>query len=94
VLTVRDYYVANLNDNGYHLLILKTTFIHAMQAINAPVKKRLLELLDELIAHDGFGSIRVDIRLLKRGQKEVIIDCGKQYRYVVDFESQQEKQGV
>lgn len=65
-----------------------------MQAINAPVKKKLLELLDELIAHDGFGSIRVDIRLLKRGQKEVIIDCGKQYRYVVDFESQQEKQGV
>jgi len=40
-----------------------------MQAVNAPVKKRLLELLDELIAHDGFGSIKVDIRLLKRGQK-------------------------
>jgi len=58
-----------------------------MQAINAPVKKRLLELLDELIAHDGFGSIKVDIRLLKRGQKEVIIDCGKQYRFVVDFEA-------
>ncbi|BEV07158.1 MULTISPECIES: hypothetical protein [unclassified Methylophilus] len=65
-----------------------------MQAMNAPVKKRLLELLDELIAHDGFGSIKVDIRLLKRGQKEVIIDCGKQYRYVVDFESRQEKQGA
>lgn len=62
--------------------------------MNAPVKKRLLELLDELIAHDGFGSIKVDIRLLKRGQKEVIIDCGKQYRYVVDFESRQEKQGA
>lgn len=56
------------------------------------VKKRLLELVDELIAHDGFGSIKVDIRLLKRGQKEVIIDCGKQYRYVVDFESGLEKQ--
>lgn len=65
-----------------------------MQAMNASVKKRLLELLDELIAHDGFGSIKVDIRLLKRGQKEVIIDCGKQYRYVVDFESRQEKQGA
>lgn len=63
-----------------------------MQAMNAPVKKRLLELLDELIAHDGFGSIKVDIRLLKRGQKEVIIDCGKQYRFVVDFEPQLEKQ--
>ncbi|AKR44070.1 hypothetical protein [Methylophilus sp. TWE2] len=62
-----------------------------MQAGNAPVKKRLLELLDELIAHDGFGSIKVDIRLLKRGQKEVIIDCGKQYRFVVDFEAAVEK---
>ena len=57
-----------------------------MQVGNAPVKKRLLELLDELIAHDGFGSIKVDIRLLKRGQKEVIIDCGKQYRFVVAAE--------
>jgi hypothetical protein len=62
-----------------------------MQAGNAPVKKRLLELLDELMAHDGFGSIKVDIRLLKRGQKEVIIDCGKQYRYVIDFEPALEK---
>jgi hypothetical protein len=62
-----------------------------MQAVNAPVKKRLLELLDELIAHDGFGSIKVDIRLLKRGQKEVIIDCGKQYRFVVDFDAMLEK---
>jgi hypothetical protein len=62
-----------------------------MQAGNAPVKRRLLELLDELMAHDGFGSIKVDIRLLKRGQKEVIIDCGKQYRYVVDFEAAVEK---
>lgn len=62
-----------------------------MQAGNAPVKRRLLELLDELMAHDGFGSIKIDIRLLKRGQKEVIIDCGKQYRYVVDFEAAVEK---
>jgi len=62
-----------------------------MQAGNAPVKKKLLELLDELMVHDGFGSIKVDIRLLKRGQKEVIIDCGKQYRYVIDFEPAVEK---
>jgi predicted Ser/Thr protein kinase len=62
-----------------------------MQAGHAPVKKKLLELLEELMAHDGFGSIKVDIRLLKRGQKEVIIDCGKQYRYVIDFEPALEK---
>lgn len=57
-----------------------------MVAGNTTVEKRLLELLNELIAHDGYGSIKVDIRLLKRGQKEVIIDCGKQYRFVVDFQ--------
>jgi len=50
----------------------------------SPVKARLLHLLDELIRHDGYGSMRVDVRLLKRGQKEVILDCGKQHRFVVD----------
>jgi len=49
------------------------------------VQSRLLSLLDEVLGHDGYGSIRVDVRLLKKGQKEVIVDCGKQYRYVVDF---------
>ena len=50
----------------------------------APVKARLLQLLDEVMAHDGYGSIKVDVKLLKKGQKEVIVDCGKQYRFVVD----------
>lgn len=50
----------------------------------APVQHRLLHLLDELIRHDGYGSLRIDVRLLKRGQKEVILDCGKQHRFVVD----------
>ncbi|RZL03673.1 MAG: hypothetical protein EOP36_03530 [Rubrivivax sp.] len=49
-----------------------------------PLQTKLLSLLDEVLAHDGFGSVRVDVRLLKRGQKEVILDCGKQYRFVVD----------
>lgn len=49
------------------------------------VKTTLLALFDELLAHDGYGSLNVEMRLLKRGQKEVILACGKQYRYVVDF---------
>lgn len=53
----------------------------------AALKARLLSLLDDVLAHDGYGSINVDVRLLKKGQKEVIVDCGKQYRYVVDFVS-------
>ena len=47
-------------------------------------KKQLEMLFDDLLRHDGFGDLRVEVRLLKRGQKEVIIYCGKQYRYVVD----------
>jgi hypothetical protein len=49
-----------------------------------PVKAKVLELLDEVLLHDGFGDIRIEVRILKRKQKEVIVHCGKQYRYVVD----------
>ena len=52
---------------------------------NAAVKARLLALYEELLAHDGYGTLRVELRILRRGQKEVIVDCGKQYRFVVDF---------
>jgi hypothetical protein len=48
------------------------------------VKAHLLALFDDLLAHDGFGDLRLEIRILKRGQKEVLIYCGKQYRYVID----------
>lgn len=51
---------------------------------NTEVKSRLSALYDELITHDGFAEMRVEIRLLKRGQKEVILHCGRQYRFVID----------
>lgn len=54
----------------------------------ALAKARLVELFDELLGHDGYGDLAVEIRILKRGQKEVLIRCGKQYRFVVDFEPQ------
>ena len=49
------------------------------------VLSKFRELYGEVFHHDGYGEIRVEMRILKRGQKEVIIHCGKQYRYVVDF---------
>ena len=55
-----------------------------------PVKAKLLELMDDILAHDGYGDIRVEVRILKRRQKEVILHCGKQYRYVIDFPGEQE----
>jgi hypothetical protein len=52
---------------------------------NAEVLAKLEALYTEAFAHDGFAEIRVEIRILRRGQKEVILHCGKQYRYVVDY---------
>ena len=48
------------------------------------VLRKLNELYHEAIAHDGFAEIRIEIRILRRGQKEVILHCGKQYRFIVD----------
>ncbi|MDR1959650.1 MAG: hypothetical protein LBQ54_11520 [Planctomycetaceae bacterium] len=51
---------------------------------NDPVLRRLCRMYQELLMHDGFAEMHIDIKILKRGQKEVIIQSGKQYRYVVD----------
>jgi hypothetical protein len=52
---------------------------------NGQVLSRLRELYLEAFAHDGFAEIRVEMRILRRGQKEVILHCGKQYRFIVDY---------
>ena len=49
------------------------------------IKSKLLDLYDELFRHNGYGEMHLEIRFLNRGQKEVIIRCGKQYRYIVDY---------
>ena len=51
---------------------------------NSDVEKKLLEVFRELIDHDGYGSFSVNVKILKRNQKEILIDCGKQYRFVID----------
>jgi len=48
------------------------------------VVQKLIDLYHMLVCHNGFGEMSVDIRILKRGQKEVVIRCGKQYRFVVN----------
>jgi len=48
------------------------------------VKKRINALYNMLVEHDGYGEMHMDFKILKKGQKEIIIHCGKQYRYVVD----------
>lgn len=46
--------------------------------------EKLSQLFDDVLSHDGFGEIRVEVKILKRKQKEIILHCGKQYRFVVD----------
>ncbi len=48
------------------------------------VLQQLTRIYCELFNHDGFGDVRIEMRILRRGQKEVIIHSGKQYRYVLD----------
>jgi len=57
----------------------------ALEAANATVLAKLSDLYCEAFAHDGFAELKVEIRILRRGQKEVILHCGKQYRYVIDY---------
>jgi len=49
------------------------------------VLEKFRELYQDLVQHDGYGDIRVELKIKKAGQKEVILHCGKQYRFFVDF---------
>lgn len=53
------------------------------------VKEELLKIFEDAFQHDGFSDFHVEIKILKRKQKEVIIHYGKQYRYVVDYLNQE-----
>jgi len=55
------------------------------EATNNDVKTRFSELYDDLFRHGGYGRIELEMRILRRGQKEIILRCGKEYRFVVDF---------
>lgn len=48
------------------------------------VLAKLGALFRESFQHEGFAEILVEFRILKRGQKEIILHSGRQYRYVVD----------
>ena len=59
-----------------------------MKHTNEIVLTKIQQLYESIFRHDGFGELKVEVRLLKKGQKEIIIHCGKQYRYVVDYPGQ------
>ena len=49
------------------------------------LKFKLMDLIDDVLAHDGYSDIHIEVKILKRGQKEVILHFGKQYRFVIDM---------
>ena len=51
---------------------------------------RLMNSFDYLLSHNGSGHLEVNTKILKRGQKEVTIQCSRSYRFIVDME---EKEG-
>ncbi|HPB69060.1 MAG TPA: hypothetical protein PLT76_02470 [Candidatus Omnitrophota bacterium] len=55
---------------------------------NDAVLAKITELYEMLYRHDGYGEMTIEMRILKKGQKEVIIRCGKQFRFVIDFVSE------
>ena len=59
-----------------------------MNCTNKDVLLKISEIYSEIFEHDGFGEMKVEVKILKRGQKEIIIHCGKQYRFVVDYPSE------
>jgi len=56
-----------------------------LSAEHGPIREKIMELYTDLYLHDGFGKIVVEMRFLKRGQKEIIVSSGKEYRFVVDW---------
>ena len=52
---------------------------------NQDVKEKIIQLYDELFRHNGYGEMKVEMRFLRRGEKEIIIHCGKEYRFVVEY---------
>ena len=50
------------------------------------IQDKIQELYSEIFLHNGFGELKIEMRFLKKGQKEIILRCGKDFRYVVDYD--------
>ena len=52
-------------------------------------KEKLLNSFDYLLSHNGSGHLEVNTKILKRGQKEIIIQCSRSHRFVVDMKEEE-----
>ncbi len=51
-------------------------------------RARLLNSFDYLLSHNGSGHLEVNTKILKRGQKEVTIQCSRCHRFIVDMKKE------
>jgi hypothetical protein len=54
-----------------------------MPSSHEAVLARIESLYRMLFEHSGYGEMGIEIRFLRKHEKEVLIRCGKQYRFVV-----------
>lgn len=54
-----------------------------MPSSHEAVLARIEDLYRMLFAHSGYGEMEIELRFLRKHEKEVLIKCGKQYRFVV-----------
>ena len=47
---------------------------------------QIVDKYQEVFQHEGYGKMQIEMRFLKRQQKEIIVHCGKDYRFVVDYD--------
>ena len=52
-------------------------------------KARLLASFENLLSHNGSGHLEVNTKILKRGQREVTIQCSRCHRFVVDMKEEE-----
>lgn len=74
---------SSANQSGQEEESIKRAMLATSKA-HEPVFRQMMALYCDLFNHDGFGEIKIEMRILRRGQKEVILHCGKEYRYVLD----------
>ena len=53
----------------------------------APAQAKLNALFMDILEHPGFGELHVNIRIMKDARKEVVLCCGKEYRFVLTQKS-------
>lgn len=60
---------------------------------NLEFLNKFVELYEELIDHDGYGDMSVKIRVVQGRNREVRLQCGREYRFVIHRSSSEQRPG-